>query len=94
MSEANGKAKTKAATGDISSASDAKKTKEAATEATSKFCWNWAAIVPRELHDNPNFPFKPKDQILQKLVKLPNGTCGAADEGQGRIGAASSLFCW
>jgi hypothetical protein len=69
MSEAKRQGKTKATTGGISSASEAKTMDAPVTEATSKFCWNWAVIFDTHLRDNPNFPFKPGDKVHSKLVK-------------------------
>ena len=63
MSEAKRQSKTRATTGGISSASGAKTTDAPVTEATSKFCWNWAVIFPEALHRNPNFPIKPEVEI-------------------------------
>ena len=73
MSEAKRQSKTKATTGAISSASGAKTADALVSEATSKFCWNWAVIFPEALHQNPNFPMKPGDKVLSKLVKT-NGS--------------------
>jgi hypothetical protein len=41
--------------------------------ARSRFSWNYHWTCSRGLRENPIFPFKPKDEVLAELVKLPSG---------------------